>query len=80
MGNRNTPTTNRRYGRAHRTERQAWAPTVATGTVHCWRCDEPINPDEPWDLGHRDNQPSHPEHTHCNRSDGGQRNPPSWWH
>lgn len=81
MGNRNTTTKNRRYDRAHQHQRQQLEPIVATGTVNCWRCNQPITPDDDWDLGHRSGLPSAPEHANqCNRSDGGQRNPPPWWH
>ena len=77
-----------RYRHHHQRERQAWAPLVNSGTVNCWRCEQAGNPDptihpgEPWDLGHRPGQPSHPEHTHCNRRAGAiegnrRRNPTS---
>lgn len=62
--------THPRYRTAHQRERAAWAPLVAAGTVRCWRDGELIAPGEPWDLGHRDGLPSHPEHATCNRSAG----------
>jgi hypothetical protein len=39
----------------------------------CWRCQNPIHPDEPWDLGHDDSGKRYmgPEHRRCNRSHGG---------
>ncbi|GAA1138475.1 hypothetical protein [Nocardioides aquiterrae] len=61
----------------HRAEREAWAPTVATGTVECRRGDQcrmqdhRILPGQAWDLGHPDNvcsAPTAPEHERCNRS------------
>ena len=57
-----------KYGSKHQIERANWAPIVETGTVRCWRCDDLIEPGEDWDLGHRENRPSHPEHVKCNRS------------
>lgn len=68
-------TTQRGYGHQHQTLRKQWAPKVATGTVPCARCGEPINPGEPWDLGHADDRTKYngPEHAYrCNRSAAGQ--------
>lgn len=62
------------YGPAHRNLRRAWKPRVAAGDVACARCGDPIDPDEPWDLGHDDDAPGEyngPEHRDCNRSAGG---------
>ena len=65
----------RGYDRKHDQLRAKWAPIVATGTVKCWRCDEPITSTEPWDLGHDDNDRTQyrgPEHANkCNRRAGG---------
>ena len=39
--------------------------------MKCARCGELIGPDEKWDLGHDDREPtlhSGPEHTRCNRA------------
>lgn len=58
------------YNRRHETERRAWTPHVNGGYVHCWRCGQRIDPALGWDLGHRPDQPSHPEHVTCNRSAG----------
>lgn len=61
-----------RYGAEHRAIRAAWAPEVAAGRVNCWRCNERIQPDEPWDLGHGDgaerDQYRGPEHAKHNRA------------
>lgn len=62
--------TERGYDAAHRRLRARWARKVATGTVACWRCGERLNPLEPWDLGHDDNDRSitrGPECLPCNR-------------
>lgn len=44
----------RGYDAAHTKLRQAWVRKVSTGTVKCWRCGKRIAPDEPFDLGHDD--------------------------
>ena len=62
--------TQRGYGSAHRRLRAQWAPTVATGTVRCWRCGKPISAGQAWDLGHDDDNRDvyrGPEHADCNR-------------
>lgn len=64
----------RGYNAHHDQLRAQWAPHIATGTVKCWRCHQPIPPGEPWHLGHDDNDRTlhrGPEHTHCNTSAGG---------
>src|SRR5262245_4215339 len=64
------PNDHNRYGRTHRKLRQALASRVATGTVECARCHQPILRGEAWDLGHIDGSPtrySGPEHRRCNR-------------
>lgn len=57
--------------------RQAWQPIVATGQLHCWRCNQPIHPGQPWDLGHLidviaggTDTNTQPEHRTCNRAAG----------
>lgn len=60
----------RGYDAAHDHLRARWAPKVATGKVNCWRCEERLNPLEPWDLGHLDDRSGYggPEHVACNRA------------
>ena len=60
----------REYGREHRQIRRALEPSVVAGLAACSRCGEPIEPGEPWDLGHDDFDRrfySGPEHARCNR-------------
>jgi len=58
------------YSRQHRNRRKALAAFVASGQAVCWRCQLPILPGTPWDLGHvgdlRDGATA-PEHRKCNR-------------
>jgi hypothetical protein len=42
------------YCAHHQQLRASLQPTVSAGRATCWRCTEPIAPDEPWDLGHDD--------------------------
>lgn len=70
-------TNNRGYGWIHQRERAKWAPRVKAGLEHCRRCNNPIRPNTPWDLGHIDGtvgtrspQWSGPEHASCNRRAG----------
>lgn len=59
--------------------RATLVPLVASGRAVCWRCLEPIRPDEPWDAGHLDDIARggdplgrvEPEHRTCNRRAGG---------
>lgn len=63
----------KRYGHRHRRTREAWVRRVASGSVKCARCGEPISPREPWDLGHVDGSDhayQGPEHSSCNRAAG----------
>lgn len=64
-------TTQRGYGTAHRKLREQVRPQVEAGHATCWRCGDPINPREPWDLGHDDQDRTQyrgPEHVRCNRA------------
>jgi hypothetical protein len=70
----------RGYGRQHELQRQAWEPKVKRGGVHCHAkvCFMParlILAGQTWDLGHNEDrtQWTGPEHTKCNRSEGGKR-------
>ena len=68
-------TTRRGYGTQHQRTRKAWARHVATGTLHCTRCDELITPDQAWHLDHSDDRTTYlgPAHAHCNTSAGGKK-------
>jgi hypothetical protein len=61
----------RGYGHAHRARRKRFAPLVEAGLTRWARCNEFIQPGEPWDLGHVDGTEhtvySGPEHRRCNR-------------
>lgn len=64
----------RGYGTAHDSLRARWAALVRAGDVRCWRCRQLIQPGEPWDLGHDDQDRDRyrgAEHARCNRSAGG---------
>lgn len=65
----------RGYGGGHRSYRASLAPRVAAGEFNCARCGEPIGPGDSWDLGHTPDRLGYigPEHSFCNRSDGGKR-------
>lgn len=59
----------RGYGQDHKALRAQWAPLVATGNVKCWRCSEYLAADQPWHLGHDDEDRSRyrgPECVPCN--------------
>lgn len=70
-------TTARGYGSDHRAERARWVPKVKRGGVLCANpeCGQPIEPGEPWDLGHNDDRTAWrgPEHQDCNRADGARK-------
>jgi hypothetical protein len=60
----------RGYGKEHRQLRAQWARVMRDEPVFCARCGLPIEPGEPWDLGHADEDRSRyngPEHRACNR-------------
>lgn len=69
---------NRRRGRRDQAARAALAPLVASGKAKCWRCNQPIDPREPWQAGHLDDlvlggDPDGtrlPEHRVCNTGAG----------
>lgn len=71
MGKANTTT--KGYGIRHQREREKWRAKVDSGGVTCARCNEPIQPGRPWDLGHTDDRTgwTGPEHRVCNRRAGG---------
>lgn len=64
-------TTARGYGNEHQKLRRTIAREVKAGNAYCWRCTKPIAPNEPWDLGHDDDDRTKyngPEHQACNRA------------
>lgn len=65
----------RKYNMRHRRRRAIAAVRVSKGEGVCWRCGLPIDPDEPWELGHDDDGLEHrsEEHRFCNRSAAGKR-------
>jgi hypothetical protein len=59
------------YGPRHHRRRREFARRLERGEVIvCPRCEMPIGPDQLWDLGHDDRDPSwsRPEHRVCNRA------------
>lgn len=60
--------TQRGYGREHEAERAKWGPIIATGTVHCVRCGELIEPGAKWHPDHTDDRTGYlgPAHARCN--------------
>lgn len=65
-------TASRGYGSAHQRERAKWEAIVKRGDTKCARCQEPIAPDQAWDLGHNDDRTGYngPECVPCNRGAG----------
>lgn len=63
-------TTARGYGWQHQQARAAWTPRVATGTIPCSRCQNPIQPGQAWDLDHTPDRTRYlgPAHARCNRA------------
>ena len=66
------------YDAHHRAERADWATLIAAGHKPiCRRCNKPITPGQPFDLGHRQDlalggrkEARSPEHEDCNRAAG----------
>jgi len=66
------------YCSHHQALRAQWALRVATGRESCWRCGKGLAPDQPWDLGHDDQDKTiyrGPECRPCNRSTMTRRQP-----
>lgn len=64
----------RGYTPQHRAIRTGYEPAVKAGLITCWRCGQPITPEQPWDLGHDDHDRTRyrgPEHQACNRATAG---------
>lgn len=64
----------RGYGKTFVQTRAWWKPRVEAGIVDCWRCGVRLQPSEPFDLGHDDDNREiirGPEHPRCNRSAAG---------
>lgn len=64
----------RGYGHAHRELRKAFIPEHQAGTLICWRCRELILPNEPFHLGHDDQDRTiyrGAEHVRCNTATNG---------
>lgn len=62
------------YGAEHQKRRALWKPYVLSGGVDCWRCGQPIQAGQAWDLGHDDHDrriTRGPEHATCNRATRG---------
>jgi hypothetical protein len=69
-------TTARGYGSRHQAERRKWAAVVARGEAYCWRCGTWLDPGQPFDLGHDDQDRSiyrGPECRPCNRATAGRK-------
>ncbi|QIG58476.1 HNH endonuclease [Mycobacterium phage Cornie] len=69
-------TSQRGYNAQHQRERRRWTPIVQAGKATCWRCQQPIHPNQPWDLGHDDHDRSKykgPEHIGRECPAGGNR-------
>lgn len=59
------------YGPRHLRRRREFARRIERGElIVCPRCECPIGPDQAWDLGHDDRDPTwtRPEHRTCNRA------------
>jgi hypothetical protein len=61
---------------SYRRIRTALQRVVRAGGVECVRCGKPIDPFEPFDVGHVDGDPTTiagPEHRRCNRATASRR-------
>ena len=69
------------YGNEHQKLRAHYKKHVVDpGLGYCWRCGKWLNPAEPWELGHADEDRSKymgPECRKCNRATAGRRRPRS---
>ena len=67
--------TQRGYDHKHQAKRRQYTARMARGeTFTCHRCLLPVDPRQPWDLGHTDDRTAWtgPEHADgCNRAAGG---------
>lgn len=65
----------RGYGYEHKKLRRMLRDSVARGLALCAYCGDPIEPWEPWDLGHADDRRfwNGPEHVRCNRKSSTRR-------
>jgi hypothetical protein len=69
-------TDDRGYGARHKALRKQYLALVRSGKAKCWRCNQPIDPDGKWDLGHVDDDRSQyagPEHIGKECAAGGNR-------
>jgi hypothetical protein len=57
------------HAQQHKTERARWVTAVASGTIRCSRCGQPITPGTDW---HIDRRPwgYEPSHAYCNAAAG----------
>jgi len=77
----------RGYSDAHVARRRQLEPLVASGQVACCRCDQPIQPGQPWHLDHTDDRRGYlgPAHATCNlragahKRNGTRKEPPLFW-
>lgn len=75
-------TSDRGYGTKHQRERAKAKRFVDSGCAHCWRCGTWLDPKQPWDLGHDDDDRSvyrGPECRPCNRATNGRQAPVKGW-
>ena len=60
----------RGYGASHIARRANLAPIIATGQTRCVRCNQLIEPGQPWHLDHADDRRTYlgAAHAYCNLS------------